>query len=125
MVLEILSQDFAVCKIDKNQPVDLSNDFIFLGKTDEELSLVCPVEHLPATVQECEKSWRAFRVKGPLEFALIGILSKISTLLANNGISIFAISTYNTDYILLKSESFEKAVTVLQEDGYTCAFCKN
>ena len=62
--------------------------------------------------------WRAFRIEGILDFSLIGILAKISTCLAENGIGIFAISTFNTDYILTKAENFEKAVKTLEAEGY-------
>ena len=67
---------------------------------------------------EKEDGWKAFRIQGTLDFSLIGILSKIATLLAGNSISIFAISTFNTDYILTKSEQYEKALTLLEKNGY-------
>lgn len=66
----------------------------------------------------CDKGWKAFRIQGVLDFSLIGILSKISGILADNKIGIFAVSTYNTDYVLTKEENFEKAIEVLENKGY-------
>ena len=62
----------------------------------------------------CDDSWKAFRIQGVLDFPLIGILAKIATVLADNGISIFAVSTYNTDYVLIKKENYQKALDILQ-----------
>jgi hypothetical protein len=73
---------------------------------------------IPENVFECDNGWRAFRIQGVLDFSLIGILSKISTLLAENKIGIFAISTFNTDYIMTKTENFENAIQVLYNNGY-------
>ena len=73
---------------------------------------------MPANVIEHEDGWKAFRIQGVLDFSLIGILSKLSTLLAENGIGIFAISTFNTDYILTKKDNYEKAINVLLSAGY-------
>ena len=62
--------------------------------------------------------WRGFRIQGVLDFSLTGILSKLSAILAENGVGIFAISTFNTDYILVKAENFDKALKVLSDAGY-------
>ena len=74
---------------------------------------------MPSNTTERDDGWRCFRIQGVLDFSLIGILSKISGILAENKIGIFAVSTYNTDYVLVKSENFEKAMTALAEKGYT------
>ena len=118
MELKVLNDHFSVCKIRDIKDVDYSGDFVFFSKTDEELSLVCRSDLAPADCVAIEKGWRGFRVQGELDFSLIGILSKLSSLLAANGISIFAVSTYNTDYVLLKEESLENAVAVLKQNGY-------
>ena len=97
----------------------LQRDFFFLGKTDEEISLVCRTADTPADTTEREDGWKGFRIQGVLDFSLIGILSKISTVLAENRIGIFAVSTYNTDYVLVKEENFERAINALKEAGYT------
>ena len=82
------------------------------------MSLVCPETDLPAAVLQCERGRRALKICGVLDFALVGILAKISSLLANAGISIFAVSTYNTDYILIKESHLQKAAAALRTNGY-------
>lgn len=97
---------------------NLDSDYCFLGKTDEEKSLVCPVSEVPANVIKRDDGWMAFRILGVLDFSLIGILAKIASVLADNGISIFAVSTYNTDYVMVKKENFQDALEVLAAAGY-------
>ncbi len=119
MELLRLPYDLTVCKVADMTAVDLKRDFFFLGKTDEEISLVCRTADTPADTTEREDGWKGFRIQGVLDFSLIGILSKISTVLAENRIGIFAVSTYNTDYVLVKEENFERAINALKEAGYT------
>ncbi len=119
MELLRLPYDLTVCKVADMTAVDLKRDFFFLGKTDEEISLVCSTADTPADTTEREDGWKGFRIRGVLDFSLIGILSKISTVLAENRIGIFAVSTYNTDYVLVKEENFERAINALKEAGYT------
>ena len=99
-------------------PCDLSAEFCFTGKTDEEYSLVCATGYVPANVIRRDDGWKGFRIQGILDFSLVGILSKIAALLAENSIPIFAISTYNTDYVLTKEAHYEKALEVLKQAGY-------
>ena len=118
MELKIIDKDFTVCKVEDGKGIDLSRDFTFVSKTDEELSLVCETAFVPENTIERNDGWKAFRIESNLDFSLIGILSKISTSLAKNNIGLFAISTYNTDYILVKGNDFENASKVLEESGY-------
>ena len=118
MEIKIINQDFSICKVKDLSEVNYSDEFCFIGKTDEELSLVCSTALVPKNTIECDNGWKAFRIQGLLDFSLIGILSKISTLLAENKIGIFAVSTYNTDYILTKEENFDKSIAVLENNGY-------
>ena len=118
MELKVINEDFSVCKITDLQDVDFADEFFFLSGTDEELSLVCRTQSVPRSTIEAEHGWKGFRVQGVLDFSLIGILSKLSSLLADNGISIFAVSTYNTDYILIKEDKFEDALAILEKNGY-------
>lgn len=118
MKIKKLDFDFSVCQVTDFSQVDLDSEFCFIEKTDEEKSLVCITGNVPENVITRDDGWRAFRIEGTLDFSLIGILSKISALLAENKIGIFAVSTYNTDYILTKSENFEKALTALENAGY-------
>ena len=118
MELKKLNQEFSVCKVANFSLVNLDAEYVFIGKTDEEKSLVCSISDVPSNVIERDDGWKAFRIQGVLDFSLVGILSKIATILADNGISIFAVSTYNTDYVLIKKDSFEQAVDVLVQAGY-------
>lgn len=117
--LKKLNADFSVCKVKDYSQIDLSKDFCFTAKTDEENSLVCQTKDVPKNTTERSDTWKAFRIdEGMLDFSLIGILSKIANLLAQEKIGIFAVSTFNTDYIFTKSENFEKALKVLKSAGY-------
>ena len=118
MKIKVLKETFAICKVEDYSQVDLNGEFVFTGRTDEENSLVCPEEMVPGNASAVDRGWRGFRIEGVLDFSLIGILSKISGILADNGIGIFAISTFNTDYILTRSENLDKAVKALAEEGY-------
>jgi hypothetical protein len=94
--------------------------FFTVSRTVHETSIVIEERLAPMASSSCqvETGWAVFKLEGPLDFALIGILSRIASALAANGISIFAISTYDTDYVLVKSESRAAATTVLQQAGY-------
>ena len=119
MELKRLEYRLTVCKVAEISEINTGSDFYFIGKTDEELSLVCKTEDTPANTIERDDGWRGFRIQGTLDFSLIGILSKISGILAANEIGIYAVSTYNTDYTLVKESSFERALEVLSAGGYT------
>ena len=119
MVLKKLPYKLTVCKVADIKEIDLNTEFYFIGRTDEEISLVCKTENTPAATTERDDGWRGFRIEGVLDFSLIGILSKLSGILAENKIGIFAVSTFNTDYILVRGENFERAMTVLADAGYT------
>jgi len=119
MEIKRFEYDFSVCKVADYSKVNWKAAYYFIGQTDEEKSLVCLTEDVPDNAVERDDGWKAFRIQGILDFSLIGILSKISALLAENEIGIFAVSTYNTDYILTKQENFEKAIRVLENAGYT------
>lgn len=118
MKIKILPQNFTVCQVQNASDVDFSGDFLFFGKTDEELSLVCEGGSVPKNAIKREDGWKAMRIEGTLDFSLTGILSGISAVLAGAGIGIFAISTYNTDYILVKAENIDEAAKSLAAKGY-------
>ena len=119
MEIKILEQDFTVCQVADYSQVNWTAEFYFTGKTDEEFSLVCATGDVPTNVIRRDDGWKGFRIQGILDFSLVGILSKIATLLAENSIPIFAISTYNTDYVLTKAEYYGKALNALKQAGYT------
>lgn len=118
MVIKKLGCELSVCKVRDYSQVNLTSEYCFLGKTDEEYSLVCLTDDVPANTVERDDGWAAFRIQGVLDFSLVGILAKISAILAENQIPMFAVSTYNTDYILTKQESFDRALQVLSDSGY-------
>ena len=118
MELKTIDHFLSVCKVADVSDIDLNADFYFIGKTDEELSLVCRTEDVPSKTIERDDGWRGFRIQGVLDFSLIGILSKLSGILAEHKIGIFAVSTYNTDYILVKEANFNRALEALVSEGY-------
>lgn len=118
MNVERIKGDFSVCKVEQISPEYLKNEFCFTGKTDRENSLVCPTHIVPKETLQREDGWRLYRIQGQLDFSLVGILAKISSVLARAGVSIFAISTFDTDYIMIKKDDEEKAVRRLSENGY-------
>ena len=104
--LKLLKGKYSVCRINKDDEIPkwiFNEEFFSITKTEDELSIVCLQDRIKDNVL-CERNWKVLKIEGPLDFSLIGILSKISTLMANNNISIFAISTYDTDYILIKED---------------------
>ena len=118
ILIEPLPHSFAVCKVADYSLVDPSAAFCFPQKTDEENSLVCLSDQIPANTTAVQDGWRAFRIKGQMDFSLIGILAGIAKVLARKAISIFAISTFNTDYILVPEADFERAKEALKNVGY-------
>ena len=121
MELNILPFELTVCKLPDDEGPALPRGFCFFANTGEELSLVCRTEEAPAVTLAREDGWRAFRIAGTLDFSLVGILSRLSGILAAEGIGIFAVSTYDTDYILVKEENLDRAVLALAGAGYTVA----
>lgn len=119
MEIKPLSIPFTVCKIRSLDQVDFSDPYCFVSKTDEEISLVCSTERTPSDVLAREDGFLSFRVQGVLDFSLVGILASIASLLAEQGISLFAISTFNTDYVLTKADRFDDAMDALAAHGYT------
>lgn len=118
--LQLLSDSFSIHSFSEDEPIPnevFKAPIFFIGKTYEELSIVCPSE-IKLNSIEFESGWVALEVLGPLAFSLTGILSQISSVLADANISIFAISTFDTDYILVKKGCVDKAVNALRKDGY-------
>lgn len=113
-----LEPDFSVCKVEDYSRLDLGQPFVFTGSTDEEKSLVCPTAIVPQNTVERDDGWKALRIMGILDFSLIGILSRISGILAENRIGIFAVSTFNTDYVFVKKSDFGKSVKALEDAGF-------
>ena len=119
MTIKTLPYQFTVCKLKAAGDIPADKTFNFTAVTDEEISLVCRTCDVPEDTLIREDGWKGFRIEGVLDFSLIGILSKISGILAENGVGIFAVSTYNTDYVLMKAEQFDAGMKALEEAGYT------
>jgi uncharacterized protein len=119
--LQLLPNHLAVARLDPESEipawVHAHKSFLSITYTHDELSIVCDSQLVPANVQ-CEPDWRAFKIVGPLDFSLVGILSPIATLLAQQAIPIFVLSTFDTDYILIKSNFIDQAKETLQQANY-------
>ena len=116
--IEAIPCELTVCKVADTDRLPVKGELYFIAKTDEEVSLVCPSEDAPRETLAREDGWRAFRISGMLDFSLVGILSEILSLLAQGQIGIYAVSTFNTDYILVKKENFGRALDILSRNGY-------
>ena len=119
MQLQLLADPFVVCKLSALPSLTEKSSFFFLAKTDQEISLVCAKKDTPDETLCVEGEWRAFRFVGVLDFSLIGILARITSLLAEKKISVFAVSTFDTDYILVKKGTLQDAIHCLQSAGYS------
>lgn len=118
MTIEVLPQKFTVCKVQELSASMLNEPFCFIGKTDKELSIVCESCKVPGKTLKQEDGWRGFRISETLDFSLVGILSDISTVLSEEHISIFALSTFDTDYILCREDQLHQALSCLKQRGY-------
>ncbi|MEE9530126.1 MAG: ACT domain-containing protein [Syntrophobacteria bacterium] len=120
LTLSLLSDTFAICRLEPEADIPswaLAGDFFSVTRTKEELSLVCLQESVPEGTR-CEKGFRCFKVGGPLDFSLTGILSSLTIPLAQAGISVLAISTFDTDYLLVKETQVDRAVQKLSQAGH-------
>ena len=118
MRIEVLEQEFTVCKVADYSGVDLEGEFVFTGSTDVERSLVCPTTAVPDDTVSREDGWRAFRIVGQLDFSLVGVLASITSTLAAEGIPVFAVSTFDTDYILVRSRDLSDVEDALRGSGF-------
>ena len=120
LTLTILAETFAVSKLDKGAPIPdwaSSGGWCSVTRTDDELSVVCPEPLLPADVIS-NRGWKCLRVSGPLDFALTGVLASLLKPLAEARISVFSVSTFDTDYLLVKTESLAAAARLLSLAGH-------
>ena len=119
--LELLADTLAICRLDAGAPVpkwaEQSSRFLTVSRTAEELSITTVQRAVPAEVP-CERDYRALRVRGPLPLNLVGVLAAIADPLAEAGLSIFAISTYDTDYVLVKARDLDAALESLERAGH-------
>lgn len=118
--LILLQERLAVCRLSPEAPLPdwaRPGGLLAFVRTEDELSIVCPERYVPPEVKS-ERGWRAFQVQGPLDFSLVGVLAAITAPLAQAGVSVFAISTFDTDYILVKDDALPRAQEALQQAGF-------
>ena len=118
--LLLWSETFSICRLERNAPIPewaLAGGFSSITRTAEELSVVCPQNRVPPGIQK-QDGWKALQVEGPLDFSLTGVLASLTEPLAKEGISVFAVSTYDTDYLLVKEKQIEGAIQALRGEGY-------
>ncbi len=122
--LEVVDVRLGVCRLEAGSDVppwvDRSGGFVSITRTADELSIACAYDAVPAGVPK-EGPWRAFRVQGPLVMTLIGVVASLANPLADAGISIFALSTFDTDYILVHEPDFDAAIAALTQAGHVVA----
>ena len=119
LVLTILDVHLAICRVEPGGPVPgwaTRSSFFSVTRTAQELSIVCPEAEVPAGVR-CAPGWRALKLEGPFEFTQVGVLLAVAAPLARAGVSILAIATYETDYILVPEALLEQAIEALARDG--------
>ena len=119
--MEVLPERLAICRLDPEDGIadwDRSDGFLSITFTETEISVVCEEAMAPPGT-ECERGWRCLRVDGPLDFEMVGVLASLTRALAHAGISVFALSTYETDYLLVRSTVLDRAVETLEGAGHT------
>lgn len=116
MKISILEDNFSVLQYD-NMPYGLDGVY-FTAKTDDEVSVMCKTEIIPDGYIKKEDGFRGLKIEGTLDFGLFGIISRITSILADNDIGVFVISTFNTDYIFVKEENLSVSCQLLFQSGY-------
>jgi hypothetical protein len=121
MTLEIVAGSYAVVRLDPGGRLPEwagGGPFVSITRTDAELSVVCPQEAVPPGAQ-AERGWRCLRVAGPLGFGMTGILASLAGPLASSGVSIFVVSTYDTDYLMVQERDLDRGIDALSRAGHT------
>ena len=118
--LELLSGNYVICRIEPNKSIPewAHGEFVSLTRTGDELSIVCPDRNVPDDVQR-ESGWRCLRVAGKLDFSLVGVIATITAILADADISTFVVSTFDTDYLLVRELDLDGATAALVQAGYS------
>ncbi|SNY28002.1 hypothetical protein SAMN06265827_111124 [Orenia metallireducens] len=119
LTLTVMAAELAVSRLDESSEIPnwaAASEFFSITRTEDELSIVSSKEDVPVGIKS-EAGWRALKVEGPLDFSMVGVLASMASPLAQKGISIFVISTYDTDYILVKKEDLREAIRVLSKEN--------
>ncbi|HEY9636576.1 MAG TPA: ACT domain-containing protein [Coleofasciculaceae cyanobacterium] len=120
LTLTVLTERLVICRLDPQAAIPhwaTLASFFSISRTADELSIVCPEHCVPSDVT-CERGWSALKFDGSFDFALTGILVAVAVPLAEAGVSIFAVSTYDTDYVLVKESQLDLAISVLSKQGH-------
>ena len=119
--LEVLPDTLAICRLAASDAIPnwVQGDFVVIARTPTELSIVCQQSSVPTGIKN-EPNWRCLRVAGPLDFRQVGIIASLATILAAEQISVFVVSTFDTDYLLVKAESLLRAITSLRKARHDC-----
>ncbi|HXG64259.1 MAG TPA: ACT domain-containing protein [Blastocatellia bacterium] len=123
LTLSILPERFAICRLGPQERIPdwaLAGNLFSVTRTPEELSIVCLEANAPPGTK-CESGWRCLKVAGTLDFSQTGVLASLAAPLAEAGISIFVVSTYDTDYLMVKEENLQRAAAILSEAGHQVA----
>jgi len=123
----ILQETFVICRLDRDAPIPdwaVQGNLYSVTRTKDELSIVCPLINVPKGIV-CDQGWSCLKVKGPLDLSLTGIISSIASTLERENISLFSLSTYDTDYVMVKEKDLEKAIFALTEAGHHIYWEKN
>jgi hypothetical protein len=119
--LTVLEERLSICRLDAGSEVPAwatGASFFSVTRTEDELSVVCPEGVVPEGASQ-ERGWRALKLEGPLDLSMVGVLSSVAVPLAEVGASIFAVSTFDTDYVLVGKGQLDRAVATLRENGHT------
>ena len=111
---------YCICRLAPGEPLPAWTapaEFCSVTRTPEELSVVCDQDAVPSQI-EADRGWRLLRVQGKLDFSLVGVLAGLTTTLANANVSVFAVSTHDTDYLLVRNEALDRAIMAFREAGY-------
>lgn len=120
MQLEKINQQFSICKVTQIDAEILKNEFVFLSKTDHELSLICRTDFVPDDVMEVEDGWGCFRIAEDAAFEKYGMIAFLTQIIANEKTGVLVVATYDTDYLLIKSAKMEAVCDALHKNG--CQF---
>jgi hypothetical protein len=118
--LEVLSTSFAICRVDVSEPIPnwAAGELVSITRTPDELSIVCPQENVPSAIRS-ESGWRGLRVVGRLDFALVGVIASLTEVLAAANISVFVVSTFDTDYLLVREIQLPAATDARRAAGHS------
>ena len=122
--LALLPERLSICRLDPDAPIPdwaKGESFLSICRTTDELSIICPQRQVPPGVKR-DDGWRCFKVEDTLDVAITGVLAALTMPLAFENISVFAISTFDTDYLLVPQKNMDKAITILDQNGHLIAF---